>query len=110
MRAILLCCTLLACGDAAPTPAPPTAPAPTTATGRLMQVLDRDGDARLSTEEFDAIAHRGQRFSLWDADSDGHLDEAELHVLLSRQSPLLPGYREGGRSRGSDGPANPPPQ
>ena len=75
------------CGSAAP-PAPVDDP-PT----RLLVVLDRDGDGRLSREELDRAAHPSLQFEAWDADGDGLLDAQELRLLLYGVSPLVLDHR-----------------
>lgn len=66
-------------------------PAPGAA-GRLMAVLDADGDARLSAEEFASVAHPAAQLSAADTNKDNLVDVHELDALLRETGPLLPDH------------------
>jgi len=56
---------------------------------RLMEVLDRDGQAGLSEMEFTAAAIPGLDFSEFDTTGDGILDADEVRALLWKASPVI---------------------
>lgn len=71
----------LLCGACDPPP-PPSVVAP------LRRHLDRDGDGRVSPEEYDRVRYGGPAWSEADGDGDGDLSVAELEVLFETQDPL----------------------
>lgn len=48
--------------------------------------LDRDGDGRVTADEYDRVRWQGPPFSSADADGDGDLSTAELLTLFRAQS------------------------
>jgi len=78
---------LLACADE-------TSPE-STASSRLLSVLDGNADGVLSLSEFERVAHPDQSFTQADLNEDQVVDAAELHQLLLTVSPLLKNHRDG---------------
>ena len=64
-----------------------------TASERLLNLYDLDGDDILDESEFQRIAHPDLAFETVDIDGNGTINADELHQLLMRESPLLENHR-----------------
>ena len=85
MTTLLSLLLLLGCSD--------ESPREPSASSRLMEVLDQDGDDVLSAAEFTRVAHPDQSFESFDTNSDQVIDIDELKSLLLQESPLLKNHR-----------------
>ena len=60
---------------------------------RLMTVLDRDGDGKLSKGEYENVAFPKSEIAHDDKNDDGFIDVAELRSLVLTKSPLVESRR-----------------